>query len=92
MLPQILVRDLIAYVVSWLIIRRTQSLSGNVCPQVLFIGIPVPFRELMYAFGDYVEAYDGMDNSASVHSAPCIALHPVGNSRVMEFVENRHKK
>lgn len=54
MLPQILVRDLIAYVVSWLIIRRTQSLSGNVCPQVLFIGIPVPFRELMYAFGDYV--------------------------------------
>lgn len=30
--PQVLVRDLIAYVVSWLNIRRTQALSGNVCP------------------------------------------------------------
>jgi hypothetical protein len=34
----------------------------------------------MYAFGDYVEANESMDNTARVCSAPCLALHTVGKS------------
>jgi hypothetical protein len=32
------------------------------------------------AFGDYVEAYEGMDNMSGAHSSACVALCPVGNS------------
>ncbi len=79
-LPAGLVRDLVGYAVSRLNIRRTQALSGNVCPRVLFTGIPVPYKELSIAFGDYVEAYEGTDNTSGAKSTACIALCPVGNS------------
>jgi hypothetical protein len=56
-LPDVLVKDLVAYAVSRLNIRRTTSLSGNVCPRVLFTGVPVDYKkELLLGFGDYVEA------------------------------------
>jgi hypothetical protein len=42
--------------------------------------VPVPFREFSVAFGDYVEAYEGTDNTSGARSAACIALCPVGNS------------
>jgi hypothetical protein len=71
-LPRVLVEDLVAYMVSRLNVCRTTSLSENVCPRVLL--------ELQVAFGDYVEAYEGTDNTSRAHSSECIALYPVGNS------------
>jgi hypothetical protein len=56
-------------------------LAENICPRVLFIGIPVDYkRELTYAFGDCVEAYEGTTNTSRARSALCIALYPTGNS------------
>jgi len=79
-LPKVLVKDLVAYIVSRLNIRRTTALSENVCPRVLFTGAPVDYKkELQVAFGDYVEAYEGTDHMSRACSAVCIALHPAGN-------------
>jgi hypothetical protein len=79
-LPKVLVKDLVAYIVSRLNIRRTTALSENVCPRVLFTGAPVDYKkELQVAFGDYVEAYEGTDNTSRARSSVCIALHPAGN-------------
>jgi hypothetical protein len=36
-------------------------------------------KELSLAFGDYVEVYDGTDNTAHSHSVPCVALYPCNN-------------
>jgi hypothetical protein len=81
MLPRSLVPELVAYVVSCMSIRRTTTLSENVCPRVLFTGIPVDFkRELCMASGDYVEAYEGTDNTSRMRSSACIALYPMANS------------
>jgi len=80
-LPKQLVGDLVAYAVSRLNIRRTTALAENVCPKVLFTGIPVDYRkELQLAFGDYVEAYEGTTNTMAQRSSACIALHPAANS------------
>jgi hypothetical protein len=80
-LPGQLVGDLVAYVTSRLNIRRTTALAENICPRVLFTSIPVDYRkELMFAFGDYVEAYEGTTNTSRARSAACIALFPTGNS------------
>jgi hypothetical protein len=79
-LPKVLVKNLIAYVVSRLNICRTTALSENICPRVLFTGAPVDSRkELQVAFGDYIEAYEGTDNTSRARSAACIALYPAGN-------------
>jgi hypothetical protein len=80
-LPGQLVGDLVSYCVSQLNIRRTTALAENICPRVLFTGIPVDYRkELTCAFGDYVEAYKGTTNTSRERSAACIALYPTGNS------------
>jgi hypothetical protein len=42
--------------------------------------MPVPFKELTIAFGDYVEAYEGTDNTSEARSAACMALCPAGSS------------
>jgi hypothetical protein len=63
-LPQVLVKDLVGYAVLWLNVQRTLALSQNVCPRVLFTGSPVPYKEVSIAFGDYVEAYEGTDNTS----------------------------
>jgi hypothetical protein len=78
--PKRFVPDLVGYAVSRLNIQRTQALSGNTCTRVLFTGIPVPYSELSVAFGDYVESYEGTDNTSESRSVACIALCPVGNS------------
>jgi hypothetical protein len=92
-LPKVLVKDLVAYVVSRLNIRRMTALSENVSPRVLFTGAPVDYKkELQVAFGDYVEAYEGMDNTSRACSSACIALHPAGNlsgSWVLWKIETR---
>ncbi len=73
MLPRSLVPELIAYKVSHMNIRRTTALSENVYLRVRFKGIPVDFkRELCMAFGDYVEAYKGTDNTSKTHVLHCI--------------------
>ena len=80
-LPPSRVKDLVAYTVSRLNIRRTSSLSENVCPRVLFTGIKIDFRkELNLSFGDCVEAYENTDNTSAARSAACIALYPIGNA------------
>jgi len=80
-LPGSLVKDLVAYAVSRINIQRTSALSENIAPRVAFTGMPVQYqKELRFAFGDYVEAHEGTDNTSRPHSAACIALFPVGNS------------
>jgi len=80
-LPDVLVKDLVAYAVSRLNIRHTTSLNGNVCPRVLFTGVPVDYKkELLLAFGDYVEAYEGTDNTSRARSSAGIALYPASNA------------
>jgi hypothetical protein len=80
-LPAIPVKDLVAYTVSSLNIRCTTSLNENICPRVLFTGVPVDYKkELLLAFGDYVEAYEGTNNTSRARSSACIALHPASNA------------
>jgi hypothetical protein len=58
-------------------IRRTSALADNVCPRVLFTVTPVDYKkELSIAFGDYVESYEGTDNTSRARSSMCIALYP----------------
>jgi hypothetical protein len=64
-LPGQLVGDLVVYCVSRLNIRRTAALAENICPRVLFTGVPMDYKkELTCAFGDYVEAYEGTTNTS----------------------------
>jgi hypothetical protein len=80
-LPPTMVKDLVAYAVSWINIRRTMAINQNVCPCVLFTGMRVSYKkELELAFGDYVEVYDGTDNTSKSRSIPCSALFPCCNS------------
>jgi len=56
-------------------------LTENIAPRVAFTGMPVQYqKELRFAFGDYVEAYEGSDNTSRPRSRACIALFPIGNS------------
>jgi hypothetical protein len=81
MLPKSRVKDLMTYCVSRKNLRRTSALDGTVCPKVLFTGIKPNYRkELLLAFGDYVEVHTGTDNTSRERSVPCIALYPVGNT------------
>jgi hypothetical protein len=51
-------------------------------------------KELQLAFGDYVEAYEGTDNTSCARSAACIALYPTNNaagSWVLWKVETRNR-
>jgi hypothetical protein len=80
-LPKSRVKDLMAYCVSRMNLRRTSALDGTVCPKVLFTGLKPNYRkELSLAFGDYVEVHVGTDNTSKERSVPCIALYPVGNA------------
>jgi hypothetical protein len=80
-LPPTLVKDLVAYAVSRINIRRTTAINLNVCSRVLFTGMRVNYKkELELAFGDYVEVYDGMENTSNSRSIPCIALYPCCNA------------
>jgi hypothetical protein len=80
-LPRSLIGDLVAYAVSRMNIRRTNALAESICPRVLFTGIPVDYKkELLLAFGDYVEAYEGTDNTSRARSSACVALGPTGTA------------
>jgi len=76
-----LVKDLVSYTVSRVNIQCTSALSDNIAPRVAFTGMPIQYqKELKFMFGDYVEAYEGTDNTSRPRSAACIALFPVGNA------------
>jgi len=48
---------------------------------VLFTGAPVDYKkELLLAFGDYVEVYDGTKDTSRYCSFACVALSLVGNA------------
>jgi hypothetical protein len=72
--PGSLVKDLVAYAVSRVNIQRTSALSDNIAPRVAFTGIPIQYqKELTFTFGNYVEAYEGTDNTSRPRSVACIA-------------------
>jgi hypothetical protein len=80
-LPRQLIKDLITYSVTRIKIRRTAALEENICPRVLFTGVPMDYKkELQLAFGDYIEAYEGISNTMAEWSAACIALYLAANS------------
>ena len=80
-IPKTLIKDLVAYAVARINIRRTTAMNVNICPKVLFTGIKVNYnKELSLEFGTYAEVYDGTDNTAKSRSVPCIALYPSNNS------------
>jgi hypothetical protein len=82
-LPDSKVKDLVAYSVSRLNIRRTTALTNNISPRVAFTGTKVHEKELSLAFGDYVEVLDPSAESRNAEVArtePCIALYPLANS------------
>jgi hypothetical protein len=80
-LPPTMVKDLVAYAVSWMNIRRTMAINLNMCPHVLFTGMRVNYKkELELALRDYIEVYDETDNTSKSRSIPCIALFPYCNS------------
>jgi hypothetical protein len=94
-LPGQLFKDLVTYAVSRMNIHRTTALSENVCPRVLFTGMPIDYkRELLLAYGYYVEAYEGTTNNMAERSAACIALYLAANSTgswVLWKIETRCK-
>jgi hypothetical protein len=50
-------------------------------PYRLFTGMQVNYeKSLQLAFGDYVEVYDGTNNTSRSRTILCIALHPCNNS------------
>jgi hypothetical protein len=80
-LPTPLIKHLVCYAVGRLNIRRTASLASNLSPYRLFTGTRVNYKKsLQLAFGDYVEVFDGSDNTSRSRTIPCIALHPCNNS------------
>jgi hypothetical protein len=64
-LPKSLVKYLVAYAVSRANIQCTSALSENIAPRVAFTGMLVQYqKELKFTFGDYMEAYEGTDNTS----------------------------
>ena len=70
-----MVKDLVAYAVARINIKRTTAINQNVCPRV-----SSPEKELQLPFGDYCEVFDSTDITAASQSIPCVALYPNGNS------------
>jgi hypothetical protein len=80
-IPPVLVKDLVAYVVTCINSERSVAINLNVAPKVLFTGMRMDFKkEFCLAFGDYCKVYDGTDNTARARSIPCIALYPCNNA------------
>jgi hypothetical protein len=80
-LPNMLVQDLVAYVVSRLNMRCTPAINHNVAPRGMFTGLKADFRkEMELSFGDYCEVYDGTENMSKSRSIPCVALYPCSNA------------
>jgi hypothetical protein len=71
----------VLYTVSRINIHQTTALEDIITPNVAFTGIPIYYhKDVKLAFGDYVEAYEGTDNTSCPRSAACIAVYPVNNA------------
>jgi hypothetical protein len=80
-LPPNMVKDLVAYVVSRIIMEQSAVINQPVAPNVLFTGMWVDFhKEYRLTIGDYCGVYDGMDNTSKLRSTPCIVLYPCNNA------------
>jgi len=81
-LPMILVKDLVAFAVSRINIKRSATINQTVAPKVLFTSLRLDFfcKELGLAFGDYCKVFDGTDNTSRARSVPCITLYPCNNA------------
>lgn len=55
------------------------TINGNICLRVLFTGLKVHYKELELTFGDYLEVFDGTDNTSKTRTIPCIAIYPCAN-------------
>jgi hypothetical protein len=76
-LLKVLVQDLIVYMASRLMCK-SQAFNENVCPIVLFMGMPALYKEVITAFGDgYVVTCDGTDNTSCACSVACVALSKI---------------
>jgi hypothetical protein len=71
-LPLILVKDLVAYVISWINSERSAAINQNLAVDYK--------KEFSLAFGDYCEVYNGTNNTSWARSIPGIALHPCNNA------------
>jgi hypothetical protein len=70
-LLSLLLKDLVAFSVSRINIRRLMALNQNVCARFSFTGIKPDFwKELLLAFGDYCKVYDGTVNTTKSKSIP----------------------
>jgi hypothetical protein len=79
-LPPVLLRDLVAFAVSRINIKRSSAVNSNVCARVRFTSVKPDYRkELSLGFSDYCEVYDGTDNTMKSRTVPCIALYPCSN-------------
>jgi hypothetical protein len=76
-----LIKDLVAYAISQINICRTMAFNLNVCPRVLFTSAQNNCKkELELAVSDYVEVYDGTENTSKSWSIPCTALYSCCNA------------
>ena len=83
-LPDDQVKDIVAYAVNRINMRRTSSRSTNIAPRVAFTGVKPNYKkEFALAFGDYCECYDPKVQSRNAEqnrTESCIALYPAGNA------------
>jgi hypothetical protein len=64
-LPRSMRKDLVAYAIAHLNIRRTTALTEYYSPAYLFTGAKVNYKkQLQLAFGNYCEVYDKTDNTS----------------------------
>jgi hypothetical protein len=78
-LPPTRVKGLVAYAVSWINILRTTAINLSICPCVLFTGMRINYKkELELAFGNYIEVYNGMDNTSKSRSIPEVIAAVMG--------------
>jgi hypothetical protein len=89
-----MVKNLVAYAVSWISIHRTRAINQSVCPRVRFTGMIVDFKkELNLGFGYSSGVFYGTNNTYTSRTIPCIALYPCCNSTgSWEFMSLTTKK
>jgi len=84
-LPNLGVKDLVAFVISRINTRRTKGLPDNIFPRVKFTGIKIDYkREYKPSFSNYIEAYNphprmSKNDMNVMRTEPCIALYPSAN-------------
>ncbi len=64
-LPVSMVKHLVCYAVGRINLWRMTAMSSNMSPYRMFTGTRVNYKKsLALAFGDYVEVFDGSDNTS----------------------------